>query len=218
MKENAVDRRIIRTKKALRDALTELLKEKTFDEITVSDLTTRADMNRGTFYLHYRDKYDLLEQSEEEIIEGIKNTKSKKKLLKKEDIPKFDFMNEPIPFVTELFEYLQDNADFMTVILGAKGDPAFHVKLKGVMRDIMAEGILMHLKEDELIVPLGYLSAYAISAQLGVIQHWLDTGMKESPEEVSLIISRLVFGDPATIYKEPKVKLLLGGKINGSST
>ncbi|WP_422658399.1 TetR/AcrR family transcriptional regulator C-terminal domain-containing protein [Paenibacillus sp. EC2-1] len=211
MKENTIDRRIVRTKKALRDALTELMKEKIFDEITVSDLTTRADINRGTFYLHYRDKYDLLEQSEEEIIEGIKNIKSKKKLLKKEDIPTFDYMNEPIPFVTELFEYLKENADFMTVILGAKGNPAFHIKLKSVMRDIMAEGILMHLKEDELFVPLGYISAYAISAQLGVIQHWLDTGMEESPEKVSLIISRLVFGDPSTMYKEPKKSLLLGG-------
>lgn len=211
MKENTIDRRIVRTKKALRDALTELMKEKNFDEITVSDLTTRADINRGTFYLHYRDKYDLLEQSEEEIIEGIKNIKSKKKLLKKEDIPTFDYMNEPIPFVTELFEYLKENADFMTVILGAKGNPAFHIKLKSVMRDIMAEGILMHLKEDELFVPLGYISAYAISAQLGVIQHWLDTGMEESPEKVSLIISRLVFGDPSTMYKEPKKSLFLGG-------
>lgn len=211
MKENTIDRRILRTKKALRDALTELMKEKIFDEITVSDLTTRADINRGTFYLHYRDKYDLLEQSEEEIIEGIKNIKSKKKLLKKEDIPTFDYMNEPIPFVTELFEYLKENADFMTVILGAKGNPAFHIKLKSVMRDIMAEGILMHLKEDELFVPLGYISAYAISAQLGVIQHWLDTGMEESPEKVSLIISRLVFGDPSTMYKEPKKSLFLGG-------
>lgn len=215
MKENTVDRRIVRTKKALRDALTELMKEKTFDEITVSDLTTRADINRGTFYLHYRDKYDLLEQSEEEIIEGIKKIRSKKKLLKREDIPTFDFMNEPIPFVTELFEYLQDNADFMTVILGAKGNPAFHIKLKSVMRDIMAEGILMHLKEDELFVPLGYLSAYAISAQLGVIQHWLDTGMKETPEKVSLIISRLVFGDPSTMYKEPKKSLILGENEDG---
>ncbi|MFC7678437.1 TetR/AcrR family transcriptional regulator [Paenibacillus sp. GCM10028914] len=216
MKEN-VDRRIVRTKKALRDALTALMKEKTFDEITVSDLTTRADINRGTFYLHYRDKYDLLEQSEEEIMEGIRQTKSKKKLLKREDIPRFDFMNEPIPVVTELFEYLQENAEFMTVILGAKGDPAFHVKLKSVMRDIMAEGILLHLKEEDLIVPLGYLSAYAISAQLGVIQHWLDTGMKESPEEVSLIISRLVFGDPSTIYKEPKKSMFLESEEDGYS-
>lgn len=215
MKENTVDRRIVRTKKALRDALTELMKEKTFDEITVSDLTTRADINRGTFYLHYRDKYDLLEQSEEEIIEGIKDIRNKKKLLTLEDIHTFDYMNEPIPFVTELFEYLQDNADFMTVILGAKGNPAFHIKLKSVMRDIMAEGILMHLKEDELFVPLGYLSAYAISAQLGVIQHWLDTGMKETPDKVSLIISRLVFGDPSTMYKEPKKSLLLGGNEEG---
>ena len=202
MKGPALDRRIIRTKKALRDALTVLMKEKTFDEITVSDLTVRADINRGTFYLHYKDKYDLLEQSEEDIIEGIKNIRSKKQHLKREDLPNFDYMNEPLPFVTELFEYLKENADFMTVILGPKGDPGFQVKLKEVMRSSMAQGILSHLNEDDLIVPLGYLSAYAISAQLGVIQHWLDTGMKETPEEVSLMMSRLVFGNPSTMFRK----------------
>ncbi|SMF69761.1 transcriptional regulator, TetR family [Paenibacillus uliginis N3/975] len=202
MKENAVDRRIVRTKKALRDALTALMKEITFDEITVSDLTRRADINRGTFYLHYRDKYDLLEQSEEEIIEGIRSIRSQKQQLTKEDLPTFDYMNEPMPFVTELFAYVKENADFMRVILGPKGNPAFHVKLKTVMRDNMSQGILTHLDEAQLIVPIGYISAYAISAQLGVIQHWLDSGMKESPEELSLINSKLVFGNPATIYKK----------------
>ena len=43
------------------------MEEKGFEAITVSDLTKKADINRGTFYLHYKDKYDLLEQSEEEI-------------------------------------------------------------------------------------------------------------------------------------------------------
>ncbi|WP_054957534.1 TetR/AcrR family transcriptional regulator [Paenibacillus dakarensis] len=209
MKENTIDRRIVRTKKALRDSLTELMKEKTFDEITVSDLTTRADMNRGTFYLHYRDKYDLLQQSEEEIIEGILRTRGKKKMMNRDDLSRFDYMNEPIPFVTDLFKYLQENAEFMTVILGAGGNPAFQVKLKEVMRDIMAEGILKHLNEDDLSVPIGYLSAFAISAQLGVVQHWLDTGMKETPEEVSLIISRLIFGDPSTLYKKSKKDVFL---------
>ncbi|NMO97954.1 TetR/AcrR family transcriptional regulator [Paenibacillus lemnae] len=207
MKEPVLDRRIVKTKKALRDALTSLMKEKTFDEITVSDLTVRADINRGTFYLHYRDKYDLLQQSEEEILAGVQKIRSKKKkMLKKEDLPVFDFMNKPLPLVAELFEYLQEHAEFMTVILGPRGNPAFHVKLKEVMSSTMAQSILARLGEDqeELIVPIDYLSSYAISAQLGVIQHWLNTGMKESPMEVSLILSRLIFSNPVTLYKHPK--------------
>ncbi|MBO2945590.1 TetR/AcrR family transcriptional regulator [Paenibacillus sp. F411] len=205
MKEPGLDRRIVKTKKALRDALTSLMKEKTFDEITVLDLTTRADINRGTFYLHYRDKYDLLQQSEEEILNGVLKIRSeKKKRITKEELPNFDYMNKPLPLVEELFKYLQENGEFVALLLGPGGNPAFHVKLKEIMQRTMAQSVLSRLAEDreELIVPMEYLSAYAISAQLGVIQHWLHEGMKESPRQVSLILSRLIFSNPFTLYKD----------------
>ncbi|EEL70861.1 hypothetical protein IGA_00005 [Bacillus cereus HuA3-9] len=61
MKSAYTDLRVARTKEAIRDALTELINEKGFDSITVKDITARANINRGTFYLHYRDKYDLFD-------------------------------------------------------------------------------------------------------------------------------------------------------------
>lgn len=67
----STDRRVVRTKAVIRDALTALIEEKGFEALTVKDITARANINRGTFYLHYRDKYDLLEQSEQELIEGM---------------------------------------------------------------------------------------------------------------------------------------------------
>ena len=61
------DRRITRTKLAIRTALVALIEEKGFDVLTVKDITTLANINRGTFYLHYQDKFDLLKQIEVEI-------------------------------------------------------------------------------------------------------------------------------------------------------
>ena len=57
------DRRVRRTKKLLTQALTELLQEKQVNEITVKELTDLADMNRGTFYLYYKDIFDMLEKN-----------------------------------------------------------------------------------------------------------------------------------------------------------
>lgn len=54
------DRRIRRTKKLLKQALAQLMDEKDFKDITVKDITERADLNRGTFYLHYTDTYAIL--------------------------------------------------------------------------------------------------------------------------------------------------------------
>ena len=62
------DRRIRKTRNILKSSLAELMKEKDFKDITVKDIAERADINRGTFYLHYKDTYDLLEKVEDEII------------------------------------------------------------------------------------------------------------------------------------------------------
>ena len=61
------DRRVRRTKKLVTQALTELLQKKQINEITVKELTDLADMNRGTFYLYYRDIFDMLEKIEAEL-------------------------------------------------------------------------------------------------------------------------------------------------------
>ena len=59
------DRRIRKTKSSIKKAFTQLLKEKKLDKITIRDITTQADVNRGTFYLHYEDKYILLNDMED---------------------------------------------------------------------------------------------------------------------------------------------------------
>ena len=68
------DRRIRRTKRLLRQALAEIMNEKDFKDITVKEITDRADLNRGTFYFHYTDTYDLRNQIEDELVEERKET------------------------------------------------------------------------------------------------------------------------------------------------
>ena len=69
------DRRIRRTKKLLKQALAQLMDEKDFKDITVKDITERADLNRDTFYLHYTDTYDILNKIEDEILKNIQKSK-----------------------------------------------------------------------------------------------------------------------------------------------
>jgi AcrR family transcriptional regulator len=56
------DLRITRTKKRIKDALIQLLQEKSYEQITIQDIADKAMINRNTFYLHYLDKADLLEK------------------------------------------------------------------------------------------------------------------------------------------------------------
>ncbi|MFE6170182.1 TetR/AcrR family transcriptional regulator [Viridibacillus arvi] len=196
MSDIKVDRRIIKTKKVIRNALTELMADKGFDAITVRDLTEKADINRGTFYLHYHDKYDLLAQSEEEVLLKLKEIGLNLKNLNLNDIQFFYTQNQPAPFLIELFEYLQENSDFMNVILGPKGDPSFQVKIKEVIRQNIIQNLFIKLKKEDMLVPVDMFIAYVTSAHLGVIQQWLNSGMKQTPYEISLILFNLTVQGP----------------------
>lgn len=66
-----MDRRIKKTKQALNQALFTLLDEKTFQQITITDIVTVADVNRGTFYKHYRDKEELLDSIIDEVLADL---------------------------------------------------------------------------------------------------------------------------------------------------
>jgi AcrR family transcriptional regulator len=190
------DRRIIRTKRFIRDALTELMEEKGFEGVTVRDLTNKADINRGTFYLHYQDKYDLLEKSENEVIQEIKEFIKK---ANPNEIVSANLQEQPLPFIIALFEYIQENARFMQVMLGPKGNPGFYLKIKEVMKTNMLEKLKLIDNKISPLVPLEYLMSYVTSAHLGVIQHWLEQDMKQSPREMALTLASMTFLGPAYI-------------------
>ncbi len=200
MDNQKTDRRITRTKRMIRDAFTQLLEEKGFEGITVRDITEKADINRGTFYLHYDSKYDLLDKSETEILEEMTGILKK---ISPNIIIHSQAINEPIPFLVKLFEMIEKNSEFMTVILGPKGNPLFQVKLKNFIKDNFLSNFLPQVikqtNNDPLLVPLEYLMAYISSAHLGVIQQWLESDMQQTPEEVALILSNITFYGPAYI-------------------
>jgi AcrR family transcriptional regulator len=196
MMSDRTDKRIVRTKRLLRDALTELMEEKGFEGITVRDLTEKAEINRGTFYLHYRDKYDLLEQSEEEILQAIEAI-----TLGIDPKIALTYTNqaEPFPVILKLFEFFQENASFMKVVLGPKGDPSFQVKLKGLIKKIFLQNVAQLLNSEKMMVPVEFFLSYVASAHLGVIQHWLENGMEKSPREMTLIAARLTLLGPGQV-------------------
>ena len=68
MAENTTDRRVRKTRGQLRQGLVRLMREKSIQDITVKELCEECDINRGTFYLHYTDVYQLLHSIEDELL------------------------------------------------------------------------------------------------------------------------------------------------------
>lgn len=190
LRDHDTDLRIIRTKESIRDALVELINEKGFEAITVKDITTRAKINRGTFYAHYQDKFDLMSKCEEEIMFEMS-------AIAKQNFP--DVIAEletnssaPVPLVVSIFEHINENSEFMRAVLSPKGDSSFQTRLKNFMWDsLFGNNPNSPIKEENLLVPGQYLSSYVTSAHLGVVQQWLDSGRKESPKEMARILSTI---------------------------
>ena len=196
LRDSNLDLRVVRTKTAIRNALVELIEDKGFDAITVKDITTKANINRGTFYTHYQDKFDLMTKCQEDIMYEFSNIAK--------EIPRSDcgsriesFSTMPFLLITSILEFLNENSDFMKAVLSPKGDLSFQTKLKDFMWKTLFEdtnGALIN--KENLLVPSQYLASYMASAHIGVIQQWLNSGQKETPEEIARILSTIAVHGP----------------------
>jgi AcrR family transcriptional regulator len=165
-----LDKRIIKTIQLIKETFIELMNEKGFNQLTVRDLTTKANISRATFYLHFKDKYELLSKIENEILQELKE---------------IICLNEANS--VELFHYFQEHALFFQTILSSNGNPSF----QGKLRDIITNSMKQRIEENwnkECNIPLEYTSTAISSAYLGIIQYWFYKGMVESPEEMSKIL------------------------------
>ncbi|MED0826541.1 TetR/AcrR family transcriptional regulator [Bacillus pacificus] len=197
LRDSNLDLRVVRTKTAIRNAFVELIEEKGFDAITVKDITTKANINRGTFYAHYQDKFDLMTKCQEEIMYKFSNIAKQKLPEVIADLGSSPSPTMPFILITSILEFLNENSDFMKAVLSPKGDLSFQTKLKDFMWKTIFEdtnGALIN--KENLLVPSQYLASYMASAHIGVIQQWLNNGQKETPEEIAHILSTIAVHGP----------------------
>ena len=197
------DERVIKTKKLIKTALSELIQEKGFDHVSITDLTQRANINRGTFYLHYQDKYDLLEKFENEVLDDINtNAENFIKSIKDIDFLGEDFSNEIKPFINKVFTYRKENYTILKVILGPKSDMRFQNKIKKALNiKINKKGWDNYFDSQNTFVSKNYFISYLVSAHIGVIRQWIDSGMNESAENMAEMISKMFFLGPFNSIK-----------------
>lgn len=191
-----LDRRITRSKHALRAALIELTREQGLDGFTVNDLCERADLNRGTFYNHFKDKDDLLVSLQREFLEGLDLFRAQMQTMTLLDLAKLKVAKKPLPVLVSLFDYLRDESDLLIAMLGPGGDARFDQQLRdGIFSEFILNLLHARYRERPSAFVDYYVSFYS-AAYLGVIHRWLQTGMKESSEEMARIAMRLLFIKP----------------------
>lgn len=195
------DRRIARTHAALRAGLIELIEEQGLDNISVGDLCAAANITRGTFYNHFKDKDTLVRALEDEVIAGLDVFQERMADLSLPALAKTIALKQPLGLLVEMFEYLYSEADLLQALFSSGGDASFGPRLRDSICTNLVQSILnkKYRNSDDSFV--AYYVAFYASAYLGVIGRWVETGMQESPEEMARIAARLLFIRPGEPIK-----------------
>lgn len=176
MNGQSKDRRIRKTRRALRDALATLMAKKNIRDISVQELVDLADLNRATFYLHYKDIYDLLHQIENEVVEEINAII---------DLHMPNEKREPYPFFVALMQYIEENVSLCNMLLGENSNHSFLEKLCAIIEDRCLRTWLSSYGLQNAEEELSYFSSYMIYGYVAVITKWFRAGMPFSPEKLA---------------------------------
>ncbi len=174
-----VDRRILRTRKLLWEALISLIEEKDYSEITIQDIADRANVNRVTFYLHYRDKQDLLVKSVEVIFDEL--------VAETAPLTGEAFRLDVAPEgMTLVYRHIAGNAKFYRKLLGENGIPLLVDRLRKFLAELTMQRFRLVTDPDKPgPVPLEVVAEYAAGSIIGLITWWLENDMPIPPEEFS---------------------------------
>ena len=175
------DRRVLRTRNKLGDALVELLHKRKFEEVTVQEVLDRAGVGRSTFYAHYRDKEDLFLSDVEDFLELICGVLKKQKASPKRLLP-----------VRELFAHIQEMREFHKGLVRS----GKMKEIEELGRGYFARSIEERLQEAGVKMSAGRRSAqaYALAGSLfSLLDWWVDKGMKAEPEAMDRLFHEMAW-------------------------
>jgi AcrR family transcriptional regulator len=178
-----VDRRILKSQEAIKKAVIELMSEKNFNQITIQDISDRANVSRRTIYLHYLDKFDLLDKLIEEHINELRELQKSSSEL--------TFIEGGLIW----FEYLEKNFLFFSTMLASQGALSFRNRflafvIEGLRDEVNTrEGKNRGFHEDVIV-------RFIAAAYVEVVEWWFLNGMPLPPrvmaEQVGDLIERIV--------------------------
>ena len=175
--EKKIDQRIMLTKRLLKEALIEMLKETDIYHVSVRELCTNAGINRTTFYKHYGSQFDLLADMENDLLEFISKTIS-------------SYEEYPEKIVASVCEYLEDNLEFAKLIINNNVDPDFAKKVFSM--DSIKNASLKRFHDAKNEAELDYIYAFLTYGAFRMVCLWLNKEKRETPEEFAKLVNQLL--------------------------
>ncbi|MDR0899844.1 MAG: TetR/AcrR family transcriptional regulator [Lactobacillaceae bacterium] len=180
----------------IKNAFIQLIDQKGFNAITVADVTRTAGVSRGTFYVHYLDKFDLLLKIEDEIyfnIEKIINDNLEETLLLAADKDQRDV---PYRIFLQSLDYVYVQRETIQSLFSEKGDPLFFNRIRDMVDDLFTSRMKETGAKFSSVIPQDYSKEIVINNLLNIIRHWLDKTKPETPSKLTGILMASLFLSP----------------------
>jgi AcrR family transcriptional regulator len=170
------DRRSQRTRHLLSNALVELIREKDYNTITVSDIIERADVGRSTFYAHYRDKDDLFVGELDRVIELLSG-----RIPGQDEIPYFPSL--------ELFRHVGEEFELYKALVWTPGIDLLIKHLQKSLSQRIEQGLQKSGKDYDVPIPI--LASFIAGSFLTLLKWWLENKRIYSPEQMDETFKKL---------------------------
>ena len=205
------DRRILRTRQALRHALMELIREKGYESISVEEIANYANVGRATFYVHYHDKEDLLLDEFSQLAEERVNALAKipfsiwlPGLGEKDQVSE----NKPSQPFLMVFQHVEENANLYRILLKNQSSNRVAGRIREIVTQSINKFVQTKVKNDPipilLEIPVDLLAAYFNGALVSSIDWWLENMEQYSVEEMTRMFQRLFFPGARKIIGMPQ--------------
>ncbi|MFX3673475.1 MAG: TetR/AcrR family transcriptional regulator [Paenisporosarcina sp.] len=178
------DLRVIKTKQSLQEALLVLLQTKTLKSISITEICRMANINRGTFYLHYGQIEDLFEEYFKEIMKDLSDAYEEpyKHVLKLNP-------REINPSTIRIFHHIEQNKNFYKIVFSRNVQMSYYYLLFDQISDLLKRDF--NLKLDKDINP-EMMSAYQANAILGIVIEWYRNDFQQNATELNQIFVRIL--------------------------
>jgi AcrR family transcriptional regulator len=181
------DRRIQKTMNLLHEALDSLIREKPYDEIVVQEILDRANVGRSTFYMHFRDKDDLLVSGIHDMLGSVHEPIEK---------PSSEKQYEGIiRFSLPVFEHIYQHRHTGAAMMGSRGRAIIHERLQNVVAKQIADSVKKHSQGRRKAagpIPPDLLVHYVASTFILVLNWWVESRSPLPPKEVNTLFRALI--------------------------
>ncbi|MEK4516906.1 TetR-like C-terminal domain-containing protein [Paenibacillus sp. FSL H8-0122] len=201
MIERSTDMRAVRSRTQMENALLSILEKEGIKGLKVKNLCEKAGINRGTFYLHYRDIFHLIEGTS--FFQGLLEVFAPIQMQELMDYPD---PQAAFPPITKAFEYMQQHASFFKALF----HPDAPAEIQERLRYLTGTRLYDHLKhqqpemDHESRLFTEYAIAYLGNAQFGLIHHWFTSGRAMPPEDIARMLTVYIRNTPCLDHTVPQ--------------